>query len=114
MISFKEHNESAGVNLEYHINNSIQLNENVFRLGSKAYYDLFNEARKRMKEGTYTPEGVDIVAAAAAIWWFNRDTGLDVDGNGKVDVADAKAAVKKTTKGVKKTAKRAASKVKKK
>ena len=59
MISFKEHNESAGVNLEYHINNSIQLNENVFRLGSKAYYDLFNEARKRMKEGTYTPEGVD-------------------------------------------------------
>jgi hypothetical protein len=59
MITFKEHNESPKVNLEYHINNNIQLNENVFRLGSKAYYDLFNEARTQMKEGTYSPQGVD-------------------------------------------------------
>lgn len=59
MRSFKEHNTNPDVNLEYHIKNSIPLNENVFRLGSKAYYDLFNEARKKMKEGTYTPEGID-------------------------------------------------------
>jgi len=40
-----------------------------------------------------------IVAAAAAIWWFNRDTGADVDQDGDVDLDDAKAAVKKTVKG---------------
>jgi hypothetical protein len=45
--------------LEYHSKNDIPLNENVFRVGSKAYYELFQEARKQMEEGKYTPEGVD-------------------------------------------------------
>lgn len=59
MISFKEHNADASINLEYHSKNDIPLNENLFRLGSKAYYDLFNEARKQMNEGKYIPEGVN-------------------------------------------------------
>lgn len=59
MISFKEHNSDPAVNLEYHTKNDIPLNENVFRVGSSAYYELFQEARKQMEEGVYTPEGVD-------------------------------------------------------
>jgi hypothetical protein len=59
MISFKEHNTNPLVNLEYHSNNGIPLNENLFRVGSQAYYELFQEARRLMKEGVYTPEGVD-------------------------------------------------------
>ena len=59
MISFKEHNTNPLVNLEYHSNNGIHLNENLFRVGSQAYYELFQEARRLMKEGVYTPEGVD-------------------------------------------------------
>ena len=45
-----------------------------------------------------------VLVAGVAIWWFNRDTGADVDQDGDVDLDDAKAAVKKTVKGVKKTA----------
>ena len=59
MISFKEHNVDPSVNLKYHTSNGIPLNENVFRVGSKSYYELIQEARKQMEEGVYTPEGVD-------------------------------------------------------
>ena len=59
MRTFKEHNIDPSTNLEYHSKNDIPLNENVFRVGSKAYYELFQEARKQMQEGKYTPEGVD-------------------------------------------------------
>lgn len=45
-----------------------------------------------------------VLVAGAAVLWFNRDTGADVDQDGDVDLDDAKAAVKKTVKGVKKTA----------
>jgi FtsZ-interacting cell division protein ZipA len=42
-----------------------------------------------------------IIALAAivvigAIWYANRNTGADVNGDGKVDLADVKAAVEKT------------------
>lgn len=46
-----------------------------------------------------------VLVAGVAVWWFNRDTGADVDQDGDVDLDDAKAAVKKTVAGVKKTAK---------
>jgi len=59
MRSFKEHNVDPSINLEYHAKNGIPLNENVFRVGSKSYYELFQEARKQMEEGKYIPEGVD-------------------------------------------------------
>ena len=37
-----------------------------------------------------------VVLAVAAVWFSTRDTGLDVNKDGKVDLADAKAAVEKT------------------
>lgn len=37
-----------------------------------------------------------VVAAVALIWFVNRDKGLDVNNDGKVDFADAKAAVENT------------------
>lgn len=38
-------------NLQYHINKGIMLSENEFRIGSKAYMQLFKEARSLYKEG---------------------------------------------------------------
>ena len=37
--------------LEYHIQNNIPLTENVYRVGSQRYFELFNEARKLHNEG---------------------------------------------------------------
>jgi len=59
MKTFKTYNNDASLNLEYHIEKGIPLNENVFRVGSEGYYALFAEARKQMEEGTYIPEGID-------------------------------------------------------
>ena len=46
-----ESNNIISENLQYHINESLNLYENEFRIGSKAYMDLFNEARGLWKEG---------------------------------------------------------------
>ena len=37
--------------LQYHIDNSLSLTENVFRYGSPKYFDVINEARKLYSEG---------------------------------------------------------------
>jgi hypothetical protein len=37
-----------------------------------------------------------VVLAGVAFWYSNRKTGADVNQDGKVDLADAKAAVEKT------------------
>lgn len=42
-----------------------------------------------------------VVAAGVAVWYFNRDKGLDVNKDGKVDIQDAKEAVENTVEGVK-------------
>ena len=46
-----------------------------------------------------------VVIALGLLYWFNRNTGLDVDQDGDVDLDDAKLAVKKTKVGVKTAAK---------
>lgn len=51
--------EDSSKHLDYHIENNIPLHENIFRVGSKAYYELFEEARKRLLEGTYSPCNID-------------------------------------------------------
>lgn len=49
--------------------------------------------------------GLIFVVLIAAILFFNRSTkGFDVNQDGKVDVEDAKAAVKNTVEGLKATA----------
>ena len=47
MIKLKNllHENNISENLKYHIRNQISLNESVFRYGSKAHFDLINEAR---------------------------------------------------------------------
>jgi hypothetical protein len=40
------------------------------------------------------------IVALGAIWYVNRKTGLDVNQDGKVDLADAKAAVENTAAAV--------------
>ena len=42
-----------------------------------------------------------LVLSAAALWYYNRDKGLDVNKDSKVDVNDVKAAVENAVAGVK-------------
>lgn len=42
-----------------------------------------------------------VIVAGIAIWYYNRDKGLDVNKDGKVDVQDAKVAVENTVAAVK-------------
>lgn len=58
MIKFSQFTE-AKASLEYHNKNAIPLSENVFRVGSKSYFELFREARQQMNEGLYSPTGLD-------------------------------------------------------
>lgn len=37
--------------LQYHVSHSIPLHENIYRMGSSAYFDLFNEARDLLESG---------------------------------------------------------------
>lgn len=59
MISFKEYNSDPKVNLAYHEKNNIPLMDNIFRVGSSSYYELFEEARKQLSEGKYNPSDLD-------------------------------------------------------
>jgi len=48
-------------------------------------------------------EIVIILAAifvVAAIWYYNKGSGLDVNKDGKVDIKDAESAIKATVKGL--------------
>lgn len=54
-----------------------------------------------------------VVVAVAAIMYFNRDKGLDVNNDGKVDVKDLEAAVENTVVAVKEEVKVAKAAVRK-
>ena len=45
--------------LFHHLENEIPLNENLFRVGSEKYYELFREARDLYYEGLIDLEGTD-------------------------------------------------------
>jgi len=47
--------------------------------------------------------GAAVVVAIGAIWYVNRSKGVDVNNDGKVDLADVKAAVENTVEAVKET-----------
>lgn len=55
-------------NLKYHINNNIKLASNVFRIHSKSYLDLFNEARVLWKSGS-------LEVCDADAWLLQTDIG---------------------------------------
>ena len=44
-----------------------------------------------------------LVALGFLVWYFNRDKGLDINDDGKVDIADVKEAVSNTAEGIKDT-----------
>lgn len=55
-------------NLKYHIENNISLNENIFRIYSKNYFDLINEARDLYENGLLELSDDDI-------WLIETDLG---------------------------------------
>jgi hypothetical protein len=57
MIRFKTYND-VSKSLEYHATNGLALGE-LYRLGSKAYYETFNEARKLHAKGLIELTDVD-------------------------------------------------------
>ena len=75
MISFNQYQKDPVVNLDYHLDNNMPLHENVFRVGSESYYDLFNEARRRAATGTYLPEGIDKVLLETDIGQYDMYEG---------------------------------------
>ena len=58
MIRFKNFTQVSEA-LEWHVSNQQPLSENVFRVGSKSYFDLYREARKLHEEGTIQLDGWD-------------------------------------------------------
>ena len=66
MKSFKEHNliENVSKGIQYNIERHLPLSECIFRVGSEAYYEFYNLARKLVKEGriSVTPYDIEILA----------------------------------------------------
>lgn len=79
-------NESIDISedLKYHLDNSLTLNENVFRVYSESYFNLINEARDLYYSGYLDLEDGD------DIWIVESDLGKSVAlDNGKVVYLDA-------------------------
>tara|TARA_A100001515_G_C4591958_1_gene216293 strand:- start:6683 stop:7264 length:582 start_codon:yes stop_codon:yes gene_type:complete len=49
----EEINNLLSEGLKFHLTNKISIDENIFRPGSKKYFELFTEVRKLSKEGLY-------------------------------------------------------------
>jgi len=66
MKSFKEHTliEQVSKGIQYHIERHLPLSECIFRVGSEAYYEFYNLARKLVREGriTVSPDDISILA----------------------------------------------------
>ena len=45
--------------IDWHMDNQVPLTENVFRVGSKMYFELYREARRLYKEGKLELQGLD-------------------------------------------------------
>lgn len=59
LTTLTENNLKLSDGLEYHINNNKPLIENVYRIYSESFFNLFNECRKNMTLGFIEVEGVD-------------------------------------------------------
>ena len=58
MIPFKKFTEISEA-LQWHVDNSIPLSENIFRVGSKSYFELYREARELQENGNINFDGWD-------------------------------------------------------
>jgi len=87
-IILKEQTEISE-ELKYHLENSIPLNENVFRIYSDSYFNLINEVRDLYYSGYVNLEDED------DIWLVESDLGESVTlDNGKVVWLDAPFEIK--------------------
>jgi hypothetical protein len=73
--------------LLWHIEHNIPLAENVFRAGSKNFFELYNEARKLWKEGKL------IVNSSDDIWFLKSNLGEIAKYNGKYVLLDLPIAI---------------------
>ena len=86
-------NESIEISeeLKYHLDNSLTLTENVFRIYSDSYFNLINEARELYYSGRLDLEDED------DIWIVESNLGESVTlDNGKVVYLDAPFEIKET------------------
>jgi uncharacterized cupin superfamily protein len=86
-------NESIEISdeLKYHLDNSLTLTENVFRVYSDSYFDLINETRDLYYSGYLNLEDEDDV------WIVESDLGKSVTlDNGKVVYLDAPFEIEET------------------
>lgn len=68
--------------MSYHIDLSIPIRENVFRLGSEAYFDLFVQARHALNEGSIELDEIDraiIEETDIGRWAFYEDQEVPLD-----------------------------------
>ena len=56
MLRFKDYATKITASLQYHIENSIPLANNIYRTHSQEFYALFNEAREMYREGSLIVE----------------------------------------------------------
>lgn len=74
--------------LRWHIDKNVPISENVFRAGSKKFFELYNEARKLWKEGKLVVEDSDDV------WFLKSDLGEVGKFEGKYVFLDLPIALK--------------------
>lgn len=82
MITFKEYVSDSDIHLKYHLDNNIPLHENVFRVGSQSYFELFQEARYQLSQGTYVPSGIDatlLIETDIGLYGIYEDQNVPLD-----------------------------------
>ena len=57
MLSFKDYKDKISKSVHYHVENNIPFAENIYRLHSEEFYNLFREARELYNDGLL--EGLD-------------------------------------------------------
>jgi hypothetical protein len=83
-------NVNVSDDLKFHLDNSISLSENVFRIYSDSFFNLINEVRELYYEGAIELEDEDV-------WLVESDLGLSVTlDNGKTVWLDAPFEIEET------------------
>jgi hypothetical protein len=83
-------NVNVSDELKFHLDNSISLSENMFRIYSDSFFNLINEVRELYYEGSIELEDEDV-------WLVESDLGLSVTlDNGKTVWLDAPFEIEET------------------